>query len=145
MASDALEGRDTGTRGQKMAAAYLKYHFKANGLEACVRSRGQMKYIQKFYLVRKSPGETWMEANGRKFVNFSDLLYTGMENSGEIKEEGIFVGSGSEDILAKIDLNGKDPHSLLREISPDQEFGEYHCKIFRKAAYCHLWYRTHTI
>lgn len=32
LASDALEGRETGKRGQKMAAAYIKAHFEELGL-----------------------------------------------------------------------------------------------------------------
>ena len=36
LASDALEGRETGTRGQKMAAAYIRAHFEELGLQAPV-------------------------------------------------------------------------------------------------------------
>jgi len=32
IASDAMEGRETGQRGQKMAAAFIEYHFEQLGL-----------------------------------------------------------------------------------------------------------------
>ena len=39
IASDALEGRRTGTRGQKMAAAFISNHFQEIGLKgSCKRN-----------------------------------------------------------------------------------------------------------
>ena len=37
LASDSLEGRETGKPGQKMAAAYIKEHFKNIGIPPCVK------------------------------------------------------------------------------------------------------------
>ena len=44
LASDSLEGRETGKKGQKMAAAYIKNHFKEIGIPPY---KGK-KYYQKF-------------------------------------------------------------------------------------------------
>ncbi len=38
LASDAMEGRETGKRGQKMAAAFIAYHFEEIGLEPVVKN-----------------------------------------------------------------------------------------------------------
>ena len=49
LASDALEGRETGKRGQKMAAAYISSHFKELGfknLEFAERSSEPWKVIE---------------------------------------------------------------------------------------------------
>ena len=37
LASDAMEGRETGERGQKMAAAFISDHFKRLGLKGPVK------------------------------------------------------------------------------------------------------------
>ena len=44
LASDSLEGRETGKKGQKMAADYIMNHFKAIGIPPY---KGK-KYYQKF-------------------------------------------------------------------------------------------------
>ena len=44
LASDSLEGRETGKRGQKMAANYIMNHFKKIGIPAYKKN----KYFQKF-------------------------------------------------------------------------------------------------
>ena len=44
LASDSLEGRETGKPGQKMAAAYIMNHFKDIGIPPYKRK----KYYQKF-------------------------------------------------------------------------------------------------
>ncbi|MFK5878915.1 MAG: hypothetical protein QM478_05405 [Flavobacteriaceae bacterium] len=49
LASDALEGRETGKRGQKMAAAYIRAHFEELGLVGPVKE-GQIHIIKMFYL-----------------------------------------------------------------------------------------------
>ena len=51
LASDALEGRETGERGQKMAAAYIEHYFKTNNLEPIVTTPSGNSYLQTFDLV----------------------------------------------------------------------------------------------
>ena len=54
LASDSLEGRETGKPGQKMAAAYIKEHFKNIGIPPCVKKTDKhtkvksISYYQKF-------------------------------------------------------------------------------------------------
>ena len=54
LASDALEGRETGTRGQKMAAAFIREHFRDNNLLPIVSNGSDSLFYQKFKLYRKS-------------------------------------------------------------------------------------------
>ena len=73
LASDALEGRETGERGQKMAAAYIKAHFQELGLAGPVDG----KYYQPFNLESSSPGETFVMVDGVKKNNGVEVLYWG--------------------------------------------------------------------
>jgi Zn-dependent M28 family amino/carboxypeptidase len=52
IASDSMEGRETGTRGQLMAAAYIQEQFIKAGLEAPARLNG----YQQFYEVKIDTG-----------------------------------------------------------------------------------------
>ena len=70
IASDALEGRMTGTRGQKMAAAFIAHHFREIGLKGPVNG----SYEQTVPLVKISPGENLLSAGTEPFGAFSDYF-----------------------------------------------------------------------
>src|SRR6478735_1621464 len=53
LASDSLEGRETGMPGQHKAARYLATNFKQFGLKPGFISGQDSSYFQKFNLVRK--------------------------------------------------------------------------------------------
>lgn len=68
LASDALEGRETGTRGQKLAAQYLASQYRQMGLEP----KGSVKtgdplapsaYFQPFTVYKRTPKETRLEVS----------------------------------------------------------------------------------
>ena len=56
LSSDAMEGRETGKRGQKMAAAFIRAHFEELGLQAPVNG----DYYQTFDLYTTRPGENYV-------------------------------------------------------------------------------------
>ncbi|GAB1308950.1 hypothetical protein KH5_16330 [Urechidicola sp. KH5] len=104
IASDALEGRGTGERGQKMAAAFIKQSFKENGLTGPVNGG----YYQDVPLKAVKAGEMYIKTNGKSFKSGSDFLYSGTSNStNEIIEDVVFAGTGSKKELAALDVEGK--------------------------------------
>lgn len=104
LASDALEGRETGKRGQKMAAALIRAHFEELGLKAPVNG----DYYQTFDLYTSRPGENYVKVGGARFNNFSDVTYYGnTESDGEVSIPLIFVGDGSEEALSHVDIKDK--------------------------------------
>jgi len=108
IASDAMGGRDTGSPGQKMAATYIEEDFRSNQLNPVVRYRGTYQYLQDFFVTRTIPGETWLEANGIRWINHDMIYYEGNENFPSPRTgQGVFIGDGSSDLLEQIDLNGK--------------------------------------
>lgn len=102
LSSDALEGRETGKRGQRMAAAYIRAHFEELGLEGPLKG----KYFQEISLVSSSPGETYVMINGQKKLNGKGTLFMGNKNTnGKVSLPVVFGGDASD--IKSMDLQGK--------------------------------------
>src|SRR6185369_4660370 len=78
IASDALEGRYTGSRGQKMAAAFIANHFESLGLTAPVNGSHYMP----IELTSSKIGDVYMKAGTAKFANHNEIVYFGQSDSG---------------------------------------------------------------
>lgn len=109
LASDALEGRETGKRGQKMAAAYLRAHYQELGLDAPVTNGDTKSYYQDVKLKTSKPGDIYLLVEGKKLKNLEDgIMYYGAQKStDEISTEVVFAGSGSEKDFENLDVKGK--------------------------------------
>jgi len=107
LASDALEGRETGKRGQKMAAAYIKAHFEELGLIGPVKGSSN-PYYQDVPLKTSKPGDIYVKFGDTKLKNLEDFLYYGTAYAAdEISTEIVFAGSGIDKDFEGIDLKGK--------------------------------------
>lgn len=110
IASDALEGRETGTRGQKMAAAFISHHFKMLGLAGPING----SYYQPFDLYKAVPGEVYLTTGGSTFRNFKDIVYYGRDNSpGEVSLPVVFVGKGRMEDYNNLNVTDKGVLILL--------------------------------
>ena len=106
LASDALEGRETGKRGQKMAAAYIRAHFEELGLEGPAKSGSG--YYQDVKLKTSKAGEIYLKIGDKTLTNLKEFLYYGdAQNTDEITSEIVFLGSGSEKEFDAVDVEGK--------------------------------------
>jgi hypothetical protein len=91
LASDSLEGRDTGTRGQKMAAEFIKNHFMEFGLEGPV---GGSDYYQEFDLRQIKKGKAKVSIKGKTYQSGDEVLIYGKEVIPEMtKMDLVFIGS----------------------------------------------------
>lgn len=104
IASDSLEGRETGTKGQKLAADYIANHFKAAGL----------KVQEQVFELRKQATDTSMViAQGKQFNFMEDFyFFPGIPSNSKTFTEIVFLGYGIEDSLYSdfvdsLDLTGK--------------------------------------
>lgn len=112
LASDALEGRETGTRGQKMAAAFISFHFEQLGLKGPVNG----SFYQRFQLYKTVPGKTYLKSGGSTFENFKEVVYYGKDNSaGEVTLPVVFVGKGREEDYNQLNVAGKGVLIMLGE------------------------------
>lgn len=86
LASDGYEGRETGMKGQKMAADYLKRQFESFGIGPVeTHARGAVKegYFQPFNLVVEQPGALVLEVAGKQFKFLDDQLYFSKRSTGD--------------------------------------------------------------
>ncbi|MDP4679442.1 MAG: M28 family peptidase, partial [Cyclobacteriaceae bacterium] len=108
LASDALEGRETGERGQKMAAAFIQNHFESLGLRPTVPDKSDSIFQQQLSLYSTVPGNTYIKINGVKKSNFDQIIYMSNDFSKEeTSVELIFIGFGSDLVINKSDIFGK--------------------------------------
>ena len=116
LASDALEGRETGKRGQKMAAAFIRAHFEELGLSGPVNG----SYFQPVELYTSVPGETYVKAGQTKFPNFENIVYYGSSSTeGEVSVPLVFVGKGTADDFAQFQIENK---AVLVRVENEADF-----------------------
>ncbi|HEX8060405.1 MAG TPA: M28 family peptidase [Cyclobacteriaceae bacterium] len=111
IASDAMEGRFTGSRGQKMAAAFIADHFERLGLAAINKG----SYYQPFSLYSYKQGEISIASPTKKFSTPEDVVFYGTNDGGTKQHEVVFVGKGSDSDLDQVVV--KDRMVML--ITPD--------------------------
>ncbi len=111
LASDSLEGRETGELGQRKAADFIAQQFKAIGLP----TKGDRNtYFQNIYLQRESWKKISLKVGDQEFKNRTDFyVYPAFNPSNpqlDLKEI-MFVGYGIEDSTyndyGKTDVAGK--------------------------------------
>lgn len=108
LASDEYEGRETGMKGQRMAADYIQNHFQTIGSKGVVDGG----YQQYFPIIIEKAGSSGFAANGKAYEFLKDFFYVGSFKEGVISSsEIIFVGYGIEsegyNDYAGLDVKGK--------------------------------------
>lgn len=104
IASDALEGRYTGSRGQKMAAAFISDFFENTGLAGPVNG----SYYMPVELTLIKPADIYLKSGAIRFTNFNEVVFIGPSGKGgEISLDAVFVGKGTEADLAYVDVKDK--------------------------------------
>lgn len=108
IASDELEGRDTGSEGQRKAAKYIIDHLQEWGLQPIVNTPAGKSYLQTFPLYKADWGEGYVTVGKKKMGFFKDYIPTGLVNIPEEKGlETVFVGYGVKNDT-RDDYKGKE-------------------------------------
>nr|WP_293833911.1 M28 family peptidase [uncultured Arsenicibacter sp.] len=113
LASDEMEGRETGTRGQKKAADYIAKYFKSEKLTPIIKDdKGKDSFLQSFNLYRKTWGDFYVKGGGQTFAYQKDFTSNGLLNlPSETSYETVFIGYGisdnAYDDYASVDVKGK--------------------------------------
>ena len=100
IASDSLEGRKTGTEGQKKAGAFISNYFSAIGLQKPVEG----SHFQTVPLYTQDASEAFISAGRKRLINFKDIVYAGFENI-EDNPQLLFVGNDTN--FEELELDGK--------------------------------------
>jgi hypothetical protein len=110
LASDAMEGRETGKRGQKMAAAFISAYFEDLGLTPPVNG----SYYQPVELYTAASPTVLVKSATGDLVEFTDFTYYGTGQTDGTKNVALlFAGKGSDDELATLDVKDKAVAVLL--------------------------------
>ena len=125
IASAEMEGRETGTEGQRKAAAYIESQFKAIGLKPVPALKG---YQQFYPLYQDSLKKGNLKVNGQDAVYGTDYIIPLNNNeSGKFKSNSIvFAGYGIDDEkysdYTGLDVKGKVVVILLGEPKKDGKY-----------------------
>lgn len=104
LASDAFEGRETGKRGQKIAAAFISAHFQELDLVPPVSG----SFYQPLQLYSSIPGDIHIKAGSSRFNNFDAIAYYGTgDSNGEVSVPVIFAGKGRKEDFDQLSVDGK--------------------------------------
>jgi Zn-dependent M28 family amino/carboxypeptidase len=112
LASDKLEGRNTGSEGHRKAAAYVADQFERDGLKPA----GEQGYIQpvKFLTLQLDESQSSLDLNGKRLTLGEDAnIGTRIDPAASIDAGLVFVGYGlrvpenNYDDFAGLDTKGK--------------------------------------
>lgn len=125
IASDEFEGRETGTEGQRKAAAYIEAQFKAIGLKPIPALKGYQQY---YPLYQDSLQNTTLNINGTAATFGNDFIIPMNTNeTGKFKgKKLVFVGYGIDDAAysdyTNINVKGKVVVFFLGEPKKDGKY-----------------------
>lgn len=104
LASPEMEGRETGTEGQRKAAAYIESYFKSLGLKP-----GNGDSYQQYYTIYQDTLlSAALEVNGKAYQYDKDFTAQGANIQATLRlGEVVVVGTGATDSLKNKDLAGK--------------------------------------
>ncbi len=109
IASDAMEGRETGKRGQKMAAAFIASYFEELGLTTPVNG----SFYQPVPLFSAGVPVVTLKSGSMEFTR-EEYMYTGsLATAGLVDVPLLFVGEGAEEEIKSVDVKGKAVMFLL--------------------------------
>lgn len=127
IASDEFEGRETGKKGQKMAAKYLAKQFEQYGLEAIADSGYYQRYHVAETGVEKANMKILESEKELKFID--DFYFFSAMVSGDVREidKLYFMGYGIDDSLYSdySSLQDKPENIVIWEGEPVDNEGNY--------------------
>ncbi|RYY48811.1 MAG: M28 family peptidase [Chitinophagaceae bacterium] len=125
IAADDMEGRETGTRGQRKAAAYIENFFKTTGLASPAALKG---YQQLYPLYQDSMISSSFKIGDKEAIYGTDYI-SPVNNNESIKAKSkslVFVGYGIDDPAyndyAGLDVKGKVVVFFLGEPKKDGKY-----------------------
>ncbi len=103
LASDAMEGRETGARGHEIAANYVASQFRALGLRPATAT-GWFQQVP-FNAVLLQDDKSRFSIAGQSFINRKEVLFSPARKAGTDTRQGqvVFAGYGIDDPKAGFD------------------------------------------
>ncbi|PLX01333.1 MAG: hypothetical protein C0594_13280 [Marinilabiliales bacterium] len=96
LADDDLKGRDTGERGQRVAALYIAGEFRKSNLERAFGDKEVEGYFQRFTMVNRDFGFFYAMSRKKYRTNYSGIIYKGASGTSTkqwVETNPVFIGS----------------------------------------------------
>lgn len=107
LSSDYMEGRDTGSKGQKLAARYIYQQFKNADLLNPQGTKDSLGYFQKFTIYKKEQPRANIQTLTKVFKNYEDILISGFTTYSNDKMELVFLGTAPDSSYTNKDYSNK--------------------------------------
>jgi len=102
-----MQGRETGTKGQKLAASYIYSQLKEYGLVAADKSIDSLSFFQAFNLTKGKIPTGTIRVKNKLFFNYKDFIADPIQDSISTNVKIVFIGSSSIESYARIDFSNK--------------------------------------
>lgn len=125
IAGEEMQGRETGTEGERRAAVYIESQFKAVGLNTAAGLKGYQQY---FPLYKDSLEKSELEIDGKEAVYGTDFISpANINETAKVKGKSmVFAGYGIEDKnyydYSSLDVKDKVVVIFLGEPKADGKF-----------------------
>ncbi|MGZ2371597.1 M28 family metallopeptidase [Ancylomarina sp. YFZ004] len=107
LCSYKMQGRETGTKGQKNAAVYIYSQFKHAGLKAIDKSQDSLSYFQSLNLSKLRLPSGTIKVNKRTFRNYKDFVAAPVQDSTFKDLDIVFIGNSPIENYSEIDFTNK--------------------------------------
>ncbi len=142
LASDEYEGRETGKKGQKMAAEYIAAQFKSYGIPPYKTDNPSNKegtYYQTFPLNMMLPVPAAVSVDGKSYEGNKDYYnFTGIGEQTITADKVVFLGYGIEEHTYD-DYAGKDLKGKVVVILSGEPFSTEGVSLVTKTKQPSLW------
>ncbi|WP_321316894.1 M28 family peptidase [Labilibaculum sp.] len=96
LSSDNMEGRDTGSKGQKLAAQYICQQFINAGVNNPNGNKDRSGYFQNFPIYKKEQANAEIQTFDKVFKNYEDILISGFTNYSKDNMDLVFLGTAPD-------------------------------------------------
>ncbi|MRT92778.1 M28 family metallopeptidase [Ancylomarina sp. 16SWW S1-10-2] len=107
LCSDIMQGRETGTEGQKNAAVYIYSQFKQAGLQAVDKSQDSLSYFQSVKLSKLGLPSATIKVNKKTFYNYKDFVAGSIQDSIFKDLDIVYIGNSPIQNYSEIDFTNK--------------------------------------
>ncbi|BAX81999.1 M28 family metallopeptidase [Labilibaculum antarcticum] len=107
LASDNMEGRDTGSKGQKLAAKYIHQQFLNAHLINPSGTKDSLEYFQNFSVYKQEQSGAEIKNLDKEFKNYEDILISGFTNYSNDSMDLVFLGTAPDTSYTNKDYSNK--------------------------------------
>jgi len=107
LSSDNMEGRETGSKGQKLAARYIYQQFANAKLPNQFEGKDSLGYFQNFLVYKQKQAKANILVDGKQLQNYEDILISGFADYSNENMELVFLGTAPDSSFTNKNFSNK--------------------------------------